>query len=782
MEVFMKTKYLQKLEYYTVLNIVSSYAKTDIGKNLILNLIPNNDFNIVYKSLKETSEALILLNNYGIPPIDFFNDITISLKQLESGNSLSIKSLIDIKNILKMSRELSDYGANCDDNFVLNDYFSNLYYNVSIEKDFSLKILDENTISDKASNKLFSIRKEQNKLEQEIRNKLNNFIHSSTYSKYLQDPIVTIKNDRFVIPVKEEYRSFVKGFIHDVSSSGSTVFIEPTIIFELNTQISNLKIEENIEINRILKDLSNSLLPYSKEIGNNTNLIGYLDFIFTKAYYSKITNSIEPKLNKTNSINLVKARHPLIDESLVVPIDISIGTDFLSLLITGPNTGGKTASLKTVGLLCAMAQSGLHIPAQEGSNIFVFDNIFADIGDEQSISDSLSTFSAHILNIIEILKYCTKNSLILLDELGSGTDPIQGSKLAISILEYFYNLGAITICTTHYQELKEYALVTDGFENASFEFNIETLTPTYKLLLGIPGKSNAFEISEKLGLDKGILNRANSLMDVSVVNIEDLLKEIYDNKVLIEKQKEETAKNLNQIESLRKKLEVDYSSVQEKANTILENAKSEARDILLDAKDEATITIKNLKSNNSINDIDNLRNNLNKKIKEISLNNKSNNKGTLTKETIYVGMNVIVIPLNKEGTITSISKTSNNVEVQIGALKMIVNITDLLKSNKESKKVNNSKIQTQITSKSKTISNELNIIGLKVSEALPIVDKYLDNANLSSLDSVRIVHGKGTGKLREAVHNLLKTNPHVKSFRVGTFGEGEMGVTVVNLK
>ncbi len=777
-------KYLNKLEYYSVLEIISKYSKTDGGKKLVLDLLPSNKIEIVSKNLKETSEALTLLISKGNSPIEFYDDITISLKHLESGNVLTIKQLLDIKTVLKMSRELKEYFGSDEIFPFLQNYFTGLFSNTAIENDFSHKILDENTISDKASEKLFTIRKNKLKLEQEIRNKLNTIIHSNTYSKYLQDPIVTIRNDRFVIPVKEEYRGNIKGFIHDVSSSGSTVFIEPTAVFELNSQIANLKIEENIEIAKILKNLSNTLVPYIKEILNNTKTINYLDFVFAKALYSKSTNSIEPILNKQNIIDLKHARHPLIDANSVVPIDINIGKAFSSLLITGPNTGGKTASLKTVGLLICMAQSGIHIPALENSSIYVFDNVFADIGDEQSISDSLSTFSAHILNIVEIIQKATSNSLILLDELGSGTDPIQGSKLAISILENFYNLKALTICTTHYQELKEYALVTDGFENASFEFNIETLTPTYKLLLGVPGKSNAFEISKKLGLNQNILDRAFSLMDSSTINIEDLLKEIYDNKLLIEKEKEQISKNLNQVENLRKKLEVDYSAVEQKANTILENAKIEARDILLDAKDEATLAIKNIKNSKSSTSIDNIRNTLNKKIKDVSFANKTEqlNSGTLTKNDIYVGMNVLIISLNQSGTILSISKTSDTVEVQVGSMKMNVKISDIVICNTVKKEQNNTKVNTKISAKSQSISNEINIIGLTVDEAIPIVDKYLDNAKLSSLDTVRIVHGKGTGKLKNAIHTFLKSNNHVKSFRIGTFGEGEMGVTVVTLK
>ena len=565
---------------------------------------------------------------------------------------------------------------------------------------------------------------------------------------------------------------------------GSTIFIEPLSVFELNNELTNLKADEELEISKILSELSKKLGEYVYDIKNNINIISEIDFIFAKAAYSKSIDGIKPIINTKHQINLIKAKHPLIENDKVVPINLEIGTKYNSLVITGPNTGGKTVALKTVGLILLMAYSGILIPANEESSICIFDNIFADIGDEQSISDSLSTFSSHMLNIIEITKYATSNSLILLDELGSGTDPVEGSNLAISILEYFNNKNAITICTTHYQELKEYVLVTKGFENASFEFNLKTLSPTYKLLIGIPGKSNAFEISRRLGLDEHILTRAKSLIDSNDIRIEDLLKEIYDNKLTIEKEKEEISKNLAQAELLRKKLEKDYSLQEEQAQKMIIDAKQEARDILIQVKEDADKIIKEMnsvkKKKNSIQELYNLRNEVNTKIKNTTFVAKTNETGNILEQDIKIGMNVFVIPLNKTGKILTNPNSSNEVEIEVGNIKTTLNIDKLMKTNDN--KIQKPISKTIISNKSKTISPEINVIGLNVEEANLLIDKYLDDANLAKLEHVRIVHGKGTGKLRNGIHSFLKKHPHVKSFRMGSFGEGEMGVTVVKIK
>ena len=785
----MNNNYLEKLEFNKIKEILSTFSCTYIGKEYCANLFPTNIKEDVKYSLKETQEAVNLISRNSCPSFYEIADISINLKNLESNNTLSIKSLLELTTILKLANELKEY-FNKDfiennDYPILCNLFIDLYSNKNIIEKINLCIIDENTIDDKASKSLSSIRKKQKNLEQDIKNKLSQMIHSSTYSKFIQDSLVTIRNDRFVIPVKEEYRSQIKGFVHDISNAGSTVFIEPISIFEMNNELNQLKIDENIEIEKILKDLSSLFYPYIEQLKMDSDLIGKLDFIFAKAKFSNSLNAITPIINDKKEINLINARHPLIDKNKVVPISINIGNTFSVLLITGPNTGGKTVTLKTIGLLSCMACSGLNIPADEHSSIYVFDEIYTDIGDDQSISDSLSTFSSHMTNIVEITKKVTQNSLVLVDELGSGTDPIEGANLAISILEFFKNKKCITIATTHYQELKQYALVTNDFENASVEFDVNTLSPTYKLLVGIPGKSNAFAISKKLGLSDNIINKAKSLMSSDAVNIEELLKTIYDDKSLIEKEKEEIQKQLNQINLLRKSLERDNSLLKQQELDLINNAKTKARNILLDAKEEATNIIKQLNNSKDSNKINILRNKLNTDIKNIKItNSKNSSKEHIPYEEIKPNMEVYISAFNKNGIILSHVNKSNEVQVQIGNIKTNININYIEKistSNKTNETSNTNLGYTKI-SKTKNIKSEINVIGLNVEEAIFVVDKFLDDCSLAKLQNVRIVHGKGTGKLRTGIHSFLKNNPHVKSFRLGTYGEGEMGVTVVELK
>ena len=649
-------RYLEKLEFNKILENLSSHCVTYLGKELALNLLPKYNHDQVQMLLNETQEAVNLIYRNSTPIFYEIKNIDVELKNLESNLALSCKSLLDLNLIFKSAYELKQYVnkdyVDMSTYPILNNLFNALYSNKSIIDKITSCILDENTIDDNASSKLKSIRKNQKKLEQDIKNKLNNMIHSSKYSKYVQESIVTIRNDRFVIPIKEEYRSFIKGFIHDISNAGSTVFIEPTSIFEMNNELNSLKIEEELEIEQILLELSSLFSPYVDELKLDINLIGKLDFIFAKAKYSKKLKAITPHINKNKQINLIEARHPLIDTELVVPITVNLGKDFSTLLITGPNTGGKTVSMKTVGLLCSMACSGLNIPAKENSSIYVFDNIFADIGDDQSINNSLSTFSSHILNIVEITKCATTDSLILVDELGSGTDPIEGANLAISILDYFKNIGALTIATTHYQELKQYALVTNGFQNASVEFNVDTLTPTYKLLVGIPGKSNAFEISKNLGLDIKIIEDAKSHMSSEQTNIEELLKSIYDDKIEIEKEKQELEDKLKHISFLEKSLVKDNENLQRQEQELISNAKIKARNILLDAKEDATKIIKELTllNNTDLKQADKLRNDLNSKIKDINISNNdstSDKKSNLDIKDIKPNLEVFVKSLGK---------------------------------------------------------------------------------------------------------------------------------------
>ena len=587
------------------------------------------------------------------------------------------------------------------------------------------------------------------------------------------EPIITIRENRYVLPIKEECKSQVKGFIHDVSSSGSTVFIEPISVFDLNSEISNLKIEEEIEIERILAELSSMLYDYTESMKSNISTLGDLDLIFAKASYSLDIDGICPKINDEKFVVLKSARHPLIDKNVVVPIDISIGNDYSCLVITGPNTGGKTVALKTTGLLLLMAYSGIYIPVKESSSIYVFDNIFVDIGDEQSIQENLSTFSSHISNIVEITNNVTSNSLVLVDELGSGTDPIEGANLAISILEYLFKANAITICTTHYQELKNYCLTHKGFQNASFEFDLDNLKPTYKLLIGIPGKSNAFAISKKLGLNEEILKSASNLMKSQDVSIEELMKNIYDSKLAIEKEKEEIEKNSNQIEALRKSLEIQNSNQKEKQDKLLDKARNEAKQILQSAKDEANSVIRKLNNlgKNDLTSANNLRNELNDKLKELNSN------------TADDGINLeSLLELNNKFSLKSSKIDSNSKKGSTHSSKSTKGSFNNVGSNNRTSSHSSVTFAKNSTFKAQNISSEINVIGQTVDEAIFVIDKYLDDCAIAKLSPVRIVHGKGTGKLREGIHKFLRTNPHVKSFRLGTFGEGEMGVTVVELK
>ena len=744
----MYKKYLEKLEYNIIKEQLINLCKTFNGKEKASQLAPYTNPEIVQNKLDETNTILDLVNSFGNLPISNFEDISPIFKRLESNMSLSISSLLQMKDLLTTSRELSEFFNNAfeerSDAFEnVQCYFSELYINENIEKKINDAIISDNEISDSASPTLNKIRKEKKNLEIDIRNRLNDIIHSNTYSKYIQDKVVTIRNNRFVIPVMNEYRSMIKGFIHDISSSGQTVYIEPISVFETNNKINELEINETKEIERILDELSNLLYPITDNLKNNIELIAQIDFLNSKAILSKELNATKPILS--DYIYLKKARHPMLDKSLVVPINLYIGkvdeekSNFTTLVITGPNTGGKTVTLKTVGLLTLMAQSGLNITADEGSTIKVFDNVFADIGDDQSIVESLSTFSSHITNIAHIINNFTQDSLILVDELGSGTDPLEGANLAISLLQKFHDEGAFTIATTHYHEMKDFCYLTDGYSNCCLEFDLKTMKPTYKLLMGIPGKSNAFEISEKLGIPEDVISKAKSLMDKPAVDTETLFKEIYEDRLTIEKEKVQINKNLNQVTLLRKQLENENNSRLKNEEEKIEKAKQEAKQILIDAKDEADSIIRELKkldSRANQKDIENLRSKFNKRINSLDTNKLD---------------------------FSDLSKLNNKYVSQ-----------DNKKANRGNISLNNNKAMTT--------SIEINIIGETVADGIEALDKYLDNCKMANLKTVRVVHGKGTGKLRQGVHDYLKTSKYVKSFRIASIGEGDYGVTIVELK
>ena len=778
----MNDKYLEKLEFNKIKEILKGFCKTYIGQKNSDNLEPYSNKKDIIKALKQTTEASILLYRKGNLPLEAINNIVPSLKKLEASNYLSAKELFSLATILKISRNLKEYFL--DDAIEMSEFvnlqnlFSNLYTNQNIEKTIFFSIVDENTISDSASTTLGNIRRNIRNKEQEIRNKLNSFLHS----KYVQESVITIRQGRFVIPIKNEYRSEVKGFIHDISSSGSTVFIEPISVFDLNNELNNLKNEENIEIQKVLMKLSSLFFEITENMQNNINLIGLIDFIFAKAKYSNSLDATEPIINDEKYIDLKKAWHPLIDKNIAIKNDIPLGKEYNNLIITGPNTGGKTVTLKTVGLICLMAMSGLHITAKEGSSIYIFDNIFADIGDEQSIADSLSTFSSHMTNIAKILEKATYNSLVLLDELGSGTDPVEGSNLAISILENLNSRGILNISTTHYPELKHYALVTEGFENSSVEFNLETLTPTYKLLLGVPGTSNAFAISQKLGISENIINRAKELLTSDEINIEKLLKNIYDDKKTIETEKEKILENSKKIENLKEQLKKDNSSLDEEAKNIINSAKIEARQILISAKEDADTLIKEIENSSNSKEINNTRKKIKTKIDNLNIVNKNNNINKFDESELNIGLEVFIPSLNQNGNIISIDAQNKKVQIQLGAIKTYFKFEDIAKPAKTSSPKKDFKQRKQHNFTVSSVSSEINVIGKNVEEACMEIDKYLDVCAMNGLGTARIVHGKGTGALRKGIHNFLKNHPHIKSYRMGTFGEGEMGVTIVEIK
>lgn len=778
----MQTTYLEKLEFNKIKNTLSSYAQTNNGKKMCLDLYPSSNKEKVQKALDETTEAVALIYRKGNLPLETIGDISTYILNLKNQNFLSSKALLELATLLKTSKILKNYYFEKELNQTdsLTNYFDHLYTNPSIEEKIFSAIIDENTFDDRASNALYKIRQQMRNTKKEIKNKLQSLLNS----KYLQEPIVTIRQNRFVVPVKSEYQTEIKGFIHDTSSTGSTVFVEPISVFDLNNQLSELKNQENIEIEKILQILSSLFFDITNELENNFNLITILDFIFAKAKYSKELDCNCPKINNDKLIYLKNAKHPLLDQNIAVPITLEIGKTFSILLITGPNTGGKTVTLKTVGLLTAMAQSGMHIPASDESSIYLFDNIFADIGDEQSILESLSTFSSHMTHIISILNEATSNSLILVDELGSGTDPIEGASLALSILEYFKKHNITVLATTHYHELKKYALLTDGVENASCEFNLETLSPTYRLLIGVPGKSNAFAISQKLGLKQEILENAKKRINSDTAKTEDLLKEIYDSKALIESEKEKTLQYSNKIEKLKQKLENETTDLEEHKKEYLQKAKQEAREILLSAKQEANDIIKEMEAekNNSKN-LNALRNKLTSKLHEVNQSPDSNLEETTTldESQIKPGAIVFVPKFNKNGTVLSYPNQSKKFNIQIDNIKTTLTPSQItIAKNTETKKEIITKKQSMFAPKN--VKTELNVIGMNIEESIFLVDKFLDEAAVAKLETVRIVHGKGTGILGKGIQKYLRSHPHVKSYRYGIFGEGEMGVTVVEIK
>ena len=793
----MNEKTLRVLEYNKIIDILKDNTESSLGKELVSQIKPLTDIGEIENRQKETEEALELIIKRGTPPLYGIHDVRGEIKRAEIGGTLGPGSLLKISDSLRVVRSLKNYlketREDKNGNYpVVGNLINELSVFEYIEESINNAIISEEEISDNASPALRSIRRKINMKNDSIRDKLNSIISSSNNKKYLQDSIVTIREGRYVVPVKQENRGNFPGLVHDQSSSGATLFVEPMAVVELNNELKELKIEEQHEIERILIELTNMIRERTNEIRNNQKILQRLDFIFAKGKIAVNMDGTKPILNDRGYINIKKGRHPLLDKKKVVPIDIYIGDDFRTLVITGPNTGGKTVTLKTVGLLCLMAQSGLHIPADHNSEVGVFNKIFADIGDEQSIEQNLSTFSSHMTNIVEILKNVEEKNLVLFDELGAGTDPVEGAALAMSILDYLYNIKVRTIATTHYSQLKIYALTKEGVKNASMEFDVETLSPTYKLSIGIPGKSNAFEISKRLGLMDYIISHAQTLISKENVDFEDVLKTMDQDRKRIEENKLETERLKIEIERLKEELTDEKERTQEAKEKIIYKAKEEARNILRNAKEESDLIVSNLR--NISNEIerernikiqeaqDKLKSKLNETEKDLSIK-LLDVKSSKPPKNLKVGESVEILSLNQSGIVVSLPDDNGNLQVQVGIMKINVPVSSLRRI-KENDSQKRTAVMTKNILKFKTqdIKNEIDLRGETLDEALLDLDKYLDDVYISGLKEIYIIHGKGTGVLRSGISDLLKSHKHVKSYRLGKYGEGGSGVTVVELK
>lgn len=792
----MDQKSLKVLEYNKIIDLLATKASSSLGLKYIEELIPKPNYKEVKYMLEETSEAQGILIKRGHVNLGGIQDISDSVKRAEIGAVLDPGSLLKISDNLRAARNLKRSltpGEEEDFNYPIIQSLSNaLYVYRDIEEEINNAIISEIEISDNASPTLRSIRRGILQKNQSIRSKLNSIISSTTYQKYLQDAIISVRGDRFVVPVKAEYRSQVSGIIHDQSSSGATLFIEPMSIVEMNNELRKLKLDEQEEIERILAELTKLVGEVAGDILSNQVILGKLDFAFAKGKLSLSMKAIEPILNEEKNINIKNGRHPLLDADKVVPNNIYLGEDFDTLVITGPNTGGKTVTIKTIGLFALMTQSGLHIPADYGSSMCVYDNIFADIGDEQSIEQSLSTFSSHMTKIVGILNEVTSDSLVIFDELGAGTDPVEGAALAIAILEDVNMAGAKCIATTHYSELKNYALTKDGVENAAVEFDVNTLSPTYKLLIGVPGKSNAFEISRKLGLRDDIIDRAKEFINTDNIELEDVLQNVEKNRIKSEQEKEEAERLKKEIEEVKVEYDRKLEKLSISREKMMEKARAEAFSITRQAKEEADNILKELRSlememaskekNKKIEalrkELADSMGNLQPSVKSMIVPKVSNKEI----KDLKVGDEVKVITLNQDGTVVSVDKKKKEAVVQMGIMKMTLPFKALQIAQKEKKSIVTKSTRKIISSKSGTVKSEVDLRGMNLEEAIVEVDKYLDDACVAGLEIVTIIHGVGTGVLKKGLQDVLKKNKHVKSQRPGQYGEGGMGVTIVEIR
>ena len=794
----MNEKVLHTLEYNKILDQLTEYAFSADAKSRCQKLRPITDRAQIEQLQQQTSDALSRLFKYGSLSFSGVTDIRDSLKRLEIGGALSAIELLRVCSLLESAKRAKAFARSQDDNDQPDDSLTSLFAGIEpltpLYDEIRRCILSEDEIADDASSTLHSIRRSMRGMNDKIRAQMNSMINNTTTRSYLQDTVITMRDGRYCLPVKAEAKSLVPGMIHDQSSTGSTLFIEPMAVVNLNNEYKELQLREQEEIEVILAGLSNLTASYATQLLADYELLTELDFIFARAAFAQTYNGVAPLFNDDGRIHIRKGRHPLLDPKKVVPIDVRLGEDFRLLIVTGPNTGGKTVSLKTAGLLTLMGQSGLHIPASERSELGIFDEVFADIGDEQSIEQSLSTFSSHMVNIIRILEQVNDRSLVLFDELCAGTDPTEGAALAISILSKLHLYGARIMATTHYSELKVYALSTPGVENACCEFDVATLSPTYRLLIGIPGKSNAFAISEKLGLPTDLIADAKGRISKSEGDFEDLIADLEKSRSTIEREQLEINQYKAEIESLKEKLEQKQERLDSSRDKILREANEQAYNILKEAKDVADETIRNFnkygKAGAPVSEMEKertkLRGKMDKAAQKMSEQKKASVPNHNVPKKLRIGDSVKVISMNLKGTVHSLPNARGDLYVQMGILRSLVNINDLIlleedaaPGTKKFQKTSAGKIKM---SKSASVSTEINLIGKTTDEAIPLLDKYLDDAYLAHLPSVRIVHGKGTGALRNAVQAHLKRLKYVKSFHLGEFGEGDAGVTIAEFK
>ena len=784
----MEKRVLKTLEYDKILAMLKERASCCISRELVDTMEPSGDFDTVERELKLTAEAETLFYKTGRSPVDDFPDMRHCLERMHAALFLSTGELLGIASCLKAARIAKDILAKeVGEESYLYNLAGLLITHRSAEEEINRCIINEDEIFDGASPALARIRRAMRLANEKVREKLNSMIRSTAYQKYLQEPIITIRNGRFVIPVKQEYRQQVPGLIHDQGSSGATLFIEPSAVVELGNEYKKLLAEEADEIERILTELTAMLAPYADEIREDLNIMGQIDLVFAKAKLSRELNAVMPRLNRNNYVRIVRGRHPLISSDRVVPIDIWIGSDYRSLIITGPNTGGKTVTLKIVGLFALMVQSGIFVPANEGSEFPVFEHIYADIGDEQSIEQSLSTFSSHMKNIVGILDKADENSLVLLDELGAGTDPIEGAALAMSILEELNDRHCICVSTTHYSEIKAFAMTHEGMENASMEFDIDRLCPTYRLYIGIPGKSNAFEISSRLGLPSSIIDKAKSFLKGEDVRFEDIISSAQSQRRIAEEERKMAEEARAELEKLRADAERERKKLDEDRNRLQVKAKEDAKRIVADTKREMEKLIVEIRS---IKDIDRsaadrviqaARDTL--RATETAVNEKEAIKkedNTKPPKTVRAGDTVNIVTLDQKATVLSAPDSKGEVMVQAGVMKLNVKLKDIrLIEEKKAAAPTSGKVGLGA---GKQVGLELDVRGMLVDEANIIVDRYLDDAYNAGLSEVNIIHGKGTGALRAGVQAFLKRHPLVKGYRMGSYGEGDAGVTVVTLK